>query len=314
MNKIRVICFLMIFMGSIFLLSADLPDSLITYFPFNRDAIDMSGNGNDGTISGVTLTADRFGNPNGAFAFDGSNDFILVQDTLDLRLIDTDFTFSAWVYETARNSSYQDAVMVKRGHGYEDGWFWSITGNAGDFGPGKMLYQVSGGNDPESLSSSIIPLFSWTHLLIVYHIGSNTVDMYINGELDATGFDIPPPNADTYENLYIGQDSASAYNNYNFHGVIDDIMIFDRALSEAEIDSLYNQSGWLQHPVNLNISVIYDSVFLDWDAVPEAISYRVYSDTDAYGSFSTIEWTGSETSWSEPVIEEKRFYFVTGLN
>jgi len=54
----------------------DLNAGLVAYYPFNGDANDASGNGNNGTVNGATLTIDRFGNTNAAYSFDG-NDYIL---------------------------------------------------------------------------------------------------------------------------------------------------------------------------------------------------------------------------------------------
>ena len=60
------------------LVFAQIPsDRLVGYWPFNGNANDESGNGNDGAVNGATtLTIDRFGNSNSAYAFDGINDYI----------------------------------------------------------------------------------------------------------------------------------------------------------------------------------------------------------------------------------------------
>ena len=55
---------------------AFLTNGLIAYYPFNGNANDASGNGNNGTVYGATLTADRFGNPNSAYYFNGTNNYI----------------------------------------------------------------------------------------------------------------------------------------------------------------------------------------------------------------------------------------------
>ncbi len=64
-------------------------------------------------------------------------------------------------------------------------------------------------------------------------------------------------------------------------------------------------------PLNVQISESTTQVTITWDAVPGAISYSVYSDTDPYGTFSTLEWSGPNTSWSETISEVKKFYYVT---
>lgn len=53
-----------------------LTDSLIAYYDFNGNANDITGNGNNGTPFGATLTTDRFGNPNSAYSFNGTTDYI----------------------------------------------------------------------------------------------------------------------------------------------------------------------------------------------------------------------------------------------
>ena len=51
-------------------------DGLVFNFPFNGNANDESGNGIDGTVYHAVLTEDRYDEPNSAYSFDGSNDFI----------------------------------------------------------------------------------------------------------------------------------------------------------------------------------------------------------------------------------------------
>ena len=52
-------------------------NGLVGYWPFNGNANDESGNGNNGTVNGATLTTDRFGSANSAYSFDGINDYII---------------------------------------------------------------------------------------------------------------------------------------------------------------------------------------------------------------------------------------------
>ncbi len=209
---------------------------LIASYPFNGNAADESGNGHDGTVSGATLTTDRFGHADSAYLFDGVNDCIEVPDSTTLRLSGTDFTVSTWVYETARNTSYSDAMIAKRGSG--NGWFSGIVGSAaGSTLSGKLGYQVSGGVD--RYSSASIPLNAWTHTVMTYDLASQTMRFYINGILDSETTGIPSPNAATTANLVIGRDSAST--SYAFHGALDDVRIYSRGLSELEIIDLYNE-------------------------------------------------------------------------
>jgi len=85
-----VTSFAMALSGSVY---ADLNDGLVAYYPFNGNANDESGNGNHGTVNGATLTDNRFGNPNSAYNFDGSNDYIDAPTNFGY----TTFTVTAWI-------------------------------------------------------------------------------------------------------------------------------------------------------------------------------------------------------------------------
>ena len=71
-------------------------DGLAAYYPFNGNANDESGNGSNGTVYGATLVADRFGNPDSAYQFDGVDDVINCGDTSYFDF-GTGFTFAAWI-------------------------------------------------------------------------------------------------------------------------------------------------------------------------------------------------------------------------
>jgi len=67
-------------------------------------------------------------------------------------------------------------------------------------------------------------------------------------------------------------------------------------------------------PVITNIYNDGVNIYLEWDPVTGATSYTVYSDADPYGTFGTTEWTGTDTSWNEPLTEEMKFYRITASN
>ena len=74
----------------------DLTNGLVAYYPFNGNADDTSGNGNNGTVIAAVLTTDRLGNANSAYAFNGSTSLITVPDAPSLR-VTNDITVSCWV-------------------------------------------------------------------------------------------------------------------------------------------------------------------------------------------------------------------------
>ena len=78
-------------------LSGTLNNGLVAYYPFNGNANDESGNGNNGNVNGAILTNDRNGNSNKAYAFDGVDDYISVPGSNSIS-IQTNFSSSVWIY------------------------------------------------------------------------------------------------------------------------------------------------------------------------------------------------------------------------
>ena len=92
---------------------ADLNDGLVAYYPFNGNANDESGNGNDGTVNGATLTEDRCGNANSAYSFDGADDYIDIGNTRKTKL--SDYYLSAWIhlYDLSRWTHYRRRFIFR---------------------------------------------------------------------------------------------------------------------------------------------------------------------------------------------------------
>jgi len=74
--------------------------SLVAYWPFNGNANDLSGNGNNGTVNGATLTADRYGNANNAFYFSSSACSTRIDAQVDTSSVQTGLTISIWVLQS----------------------------------------------------------------------------------------------------------------------------------------------------------------------------------------------------------------------
>ena len=231
---------------------ADLNDRLVAYYPFNGNANDESGNEHHGTPlpvgEGPTLTEDQCGMTNSAYKFDGLNDYIQVNDAVDLRLDNTDFSVSAWVFQTARNADWADMIVGKRLNENMNGWSFHIAANKfQELDPkdiGKLSYAA--GNEHFVRSDSTVPLINWTHCLIVYRVEERKVQFYINELLDGTRLNIPPPDPDPTVNMFIGKDTSVEFE-YNFSGTIDEARIYNRALSEAEIRELYYMENCAKH-------------------------------------------------------------------
>jgi len=215
------------------IVAKDIDKGLIAYWSFDDGtATDNSGNGHDGTKNGGFFFDGMKGK---AFLMDGTSDYISVPDDQALRLSGTDFTISSWVYLNEHDPSYSSGIVVKRGAGSSNGYITGITGmQQTDTGFGYM--QISGGDNPRLATKSPIALQGWNHLLYTFDVSEETMSVYLNGQLSSTSAGIPAPNAATVADLCIGKDSQ--LDEYFFSGMLDEIRIYNKALSMSEIQYL----------------------------------------------------------------------------
>ena len=241
--------FLPLFLTSLTLLTqssalAQIPSTgLVGYWPFNGNANDESGNGNNGTVNGAALTTDRFGNANSAYSFDGVNDFI--QTALIGPTGSNSRSVSYWVNST----SLQDNMTVL-GYGNNNvaSQDFHIWHNWNCPGMGINISMVA------KTFSSQIQNSNWKHVVFVFDNtqGSsiNNVLVYENGQLltnVCSSFGVANMQTGNSFPICIGKYHASAQNYFN--GKLDDISIYNRALTPAEINQLYtDQTSLVEVP------------------------------------------------------------------
>lgn len=207
-------------------------EGLVAYYPFNGNANDESGNGNHGEIRGnVVLTSDRFGNSNSAYKFPGQSfNYISVPDNEILHI--SSFTLSAWFYTDADN--YGSGYLICKGRDIIDG---SYRLGVGGVGAETEYGQINGAGIEE------IPSVK------VWHMATGTVEgdrakFYLDGNLVAEETLSKPFVYDNSESLTFGMhyySSVPSYWTYPYLGIIDDIRIYNRVLTQEEIRSLYNE-------------------------------------------------------------------------
>ncbi len=186
------------------------------YYPFSGDANDQSGNSFHGGVTNATLTADRFGNSNGAYFFDGTST-IAINTGTGIQLND-DFTYNLWINPTSYPAG-ELALVFDPGSTFVD----FVFQNSG------ILEADPYTSDPVA-TTDVIPLDSWT--MVTASRSGNTLSIYINGMLSASG------STTSTGNLF-PRDIGST-----FHGNIDDVRIYNRALSTTEISNLYTIDDW----------------------------------------------------------------------
>ncbi|HTF04331.1 MAG TPA: LamG domain-containing protein, partial [Bacteroidia bacterium] len=200
---------------------------LLAYYPFNGNANDATINLHNGTVIGATPSADRFGNPNSAYLFNGTSNYITVPNAAPLCLSNTDFTISVWINQ-ANLVSYEEAIISKRTTASQSGYMFNIEGPSQTI-PGVTNFIVSGGFDPRAYSNTPITLNTWHHILILYTLNNQTITTYIDGAINSVVTGMPSPSGTGTSNIFIGNDAAG--NPYYYHGNIDDIGMWNRALT-----------------------------------------------------------------------------------
>jgi hypothetical protein len=212
-------------------------DGLVAYYPFNGNANDESGNGYDGTVNGATLTTDRNNNPNSAYSFDGNDQITLLDD---FALIDnsTPFTISFWTYLTSYSNTFPTVIKLKT-TGTQPYFIWLNTNNAAYrpvfFGSRDTFYT---GKMDTDISSDF--LNAWYHFVLQFDgVDASLVSSYslivnnINRGITNGGTISSQSNTN---NIGYGEFSGGFFN-----GKIDDIRIYNLALTPEEITLLFEK-------------------------------------------------------------------------
>jgi len=181
--------------------------------------VDMSGNGNTGTISGATWTT---GKTAGALNFDGVNDWVTVADAASLDL-KTGMTLEAWVRPTRNNGDWRTVAFKESSTGMVYSLYTNERGN-------RPVGQVNIGGERNVLAPTL-PVSTWTHLAVTFD--GSKLRLYTNAAL-AGSVDVSGSIPATALPLRIG---GNAIWGEWFAGQIDDLRIYDRALSASELDA-----------------------------------------------------------------------------
>jgi len=241
----------------------DLENGLIAYYPFNRNAHDESGNRNHGRVSGATLTEDRNGVDSRAYKFDGNNDGVFLNNPDAFKL--QNFTISAWV----KPDKHRGPIIVNNPWLKAHGFVCSLTENGLSFTicRGGTQSNFGGIYDTTNLEDEALPLRQWSQ--VVFSYDGNKKIIYINGKrkiYDSSNLIITYD--DSRVNIGYNHESVPQNNRQYFDGDLDDIRIYNRALSRAEVAGLYE----------LESEPIAEKPTIEWNS-PSSITYGVRIDT-----------------------------------
>lgn len=206
-------------------------NGLVASYEFRENANDSSGFGNHGSAQNVEFVADRFGVAKAAALFNGSDSVVTVPSSSSLNITGTNgLTISAWV-STVFPARFQ-AIVNKWGlGGVEDDQFWLGLQDDGVFLQTDAAI-VWGNSD--------IPVMTDVHVTAVYNPATMQIQMFLNGRLNGSRPWQRPTVRSSSQAMLIG--NAEGLQS-GLVGGLDDIRIYNRGLSEAEVLRLYDWSS-----------------------------------------------------------------------
>jgi hypothetical protein len=264
-------------------------NGLVGWWPFNGNANDESGNGNNGTVNGATLTSDRFGNANKAYSFDGINDFISYTQT-PISSIDS-VTLSFWLNPKSLNQ-FSTAICL----GYDAG---GTTGNNGiQVGlsglmqnpttctnvTGNKISFIRSGLGCGSINAIINDTTSWHFVVMTRKNGATNYfydGIFVNSNNSTVNSVI--------NSFRVGSSIGLRYCQNN----LDDIGIWNRALTQQEITNLYNGNICYQY-VTVTDTLVINTNITGFNPVTYQNSIKIFPNpsndhiTIDYGNFATL--------------------------
>lgn len=210
-----------------------LSDGLEAWYPFSGNANDSSGNGNHGTVNGAVLTADRFGKQNNSYSLPSLNDYISVINKIPF-ILNNSISISVW-FMKEKEFSYSSLYIIGNGTYYNSGFNISLDQNDNASGIDKYRLAVNISNGPSTYIDILkTELQKWSHIVGLYD--GSKIKLYFNGELKATSAFSGRINSPNLNLIFADWDNPSTPNSTDRK--IDDIRIYNRALTQSEITYL----------------------------------------------------------------------------
>ncbi len=201
---------------------------LVAYYSFSGNAQDESGNGNDGSaIGGAALAMDRFGSVDSAYQLDGTSGYIEIPDSADFNF-NQPITVTAWIY---LNDNASAGIVGQWGPGGLGGDAFVLSVRSGKL---KFTLPIPGLYELDSQST--LTEMQWLFVGVVYD--GTDVKLFINGTQDASGT-FAAAQVDSDQPVRIGFELIISGDPGYLDGLVDDVRIYKRALSDMEIQQLH---------------------------------------------------------------------------
>jgi hypothetical protein len=209
------------------------PAGLVSWWAGDGDYSDIIGT-NHGTFNWSQSPTFVSGKVGQAFSFDG-NDYVTIGNPADLKLTNA-ITVEGWVNPTNFAEGQIAAILTK----------WGQSNSFDSFGlylekQGGVIHALSTigtpGPDDQLLLNGVVPANTWSHVAMTYDAGSGVQVLFVNGAVAATNL-YPGGMIASDAKVTIGWEDSNAPR--HFTGLLDEISIYNRALSVSEIAAIYN--------------------------------------------------------------------------
>lgn len=216
---------------------------LAAHYQFNGNVTDISGHGNHPSFNNTSFTTDRFGNANGAVHFNGVNNYIRIPNDPSINFKNT-ITLSVWVrptgfyYDICHASSILNKGTADYYPGnyalrYDDALYTEGKGCSGDRLQDSLHQNFRATGTPQKTYQPFIEKNKWYHL--VYTNDGSTGTLYVDCDLK---YAVPFKEEFTNnEDLFLGRTNDDFFP-FWLNADLDDLRIYERALSKTEIASL----------------------------------------------------------------------------
>ncbi len=260
----------------------DLTKGLVAYYPFNGNALDASGNGNNPVFNNATLTSDYYGNANSAYHFNGVDNYIQIPNSNSLNT-GTDISVCAWVKPTGfyYGPCHGNSVLMKGNGDFQSGNYMIrfddalYTGTNCDGGFPDTLHQTY-----YAIGTGLSPVQDTPYTQkniwrsVVYTYDGSHARLYIDCNLildtELSGLDFS-----NSSDLFFGRLNNSQFP-YWLNGDLDELRIYNRVITTDEV-KVYSFSCADKEPCN------------NWLKVNQEVSGVQIGDLDLNGNQLTIE-------------------------
>lgn len=301
-------------------------NGLVGYYPFNGNANDESTNINNGTVNGASLITDRFGNPNSAYQFDGTDDYIYLGQNL---FNDSVGTITFWF-------NADDLVMDRPMFSYADTTsmnnYLKILGKGNTGNPAnrfqithdKRQCQGSNGMGIRVTNDTITPN-TWNFAAI--KVDGDSTFMYLNCNKVASyvSQNSTKVNGQWFSDLcggdyatFIGRHKRSTSDDY-FKGILDDIRIYNRPLDSLEMSNVCNE-GLCYQTITVTDTLLINTTITGYNPITYQNTIKVYpnptndhitidnGDFNSMGDYTILIKNSLGQTMFQSAINQQQFY------